>query len=231
MWRKVYSEKFTLATVATAHLCAHCLYRNIDDLLPMSTPSSSTPPPPTNSPTTSSGSPSVSIVVGVVIAVVLILLAPLAWFLIRRHRRIQATAQDSVKFSSGRREVTVDPAHLASRVTPFSVNGNGEPIGPQYNHRPGQGMRVAIRRDDGGWEFSGPSVENTPTTPFSHASMSNCPSPTASTFTSYSYATKDKSRPGDLTTRGYVELDADGLPPPAYNSDLPRPPDAFRSHV
>lgn len=145
------SEKFTLATVATAHLCTHCLYRyaslrgmtaqahnstflrNIDDLLPMSTPSSSTPPPPTNSPTTSSGSPSVSIVVGVVIAVVLILLAPLAWFLIRRHRRIQATAQDSVKFSSGRREVTVDPAHLASRVTPFSVNGNGEPIGPQYS--------------------------------------------------------------------------------------------------
>jgi len=182
----------------------------------MSTPSSSTPSIATSPSVADTGSKSspVPIIVGVIVAVVL-LAAPLAWFLIRRHRRMHASTQEIVNSSTGRREVAVDPAHIAARVTPFAVSGNGEPIGPQFNHRPGQGMRIAIRRDDGGWEFSDPStIGGTPITPFSRASMSNCPSPTAST---YSYAKKDKARPGELTTRGYVETDADGLAPPAYD--------------
>lgn len=81
-------------------------------------------------------------------------------------------------------------------------------------HNPGEAMRVARRREDGGWEFSEPlNIRPVPFTP--EFGSSTCPSPTSSVATSTIFR-KDKKLLGELTTRGYVELDGEGLPPPAY---------------
>ena len=80
-------------------------------------------------------------------------------------------------------------------------------------HRPGEAMRVAHRRDDGGWEFSQPlTIQPVQFTP---ELRSACTSPTSSIATT-TILRKEKKLPGELTTRGYVELDGEGLPPPAY---------------
>lgn len=77
-------------------------------------------------------------------------------------------------------------------------------------HNPGENMRVAYRRSDGGWEF--------------HASDLNLPGasvdlqrePTMALSTR-SHTKEKKLNPGELTTRGYVEHDVEGNPPPAYH--------------
>lgn len=149
----------------------------------------------------------------VVLFVVIFLAALLAWFLIRRRRRVQVDVARPLDHSGGR-ELTVAPSHPAARVTPFSVNLNGEPTGPQFNHQPGQGMRIAHRRDDGGWDFVDPNAPPTPFTAFPSSSRSSL----TSTLASYStFGKKEKLKPGELTTRGFVEADALGLAPPAYN--------------
>ena len=81
-------------------------------------------------------------------------------------------------------------------------------------HNPGENMRVAYRRSDGGWSFHeatpNPSVDlqRVATT-----STMYHPRPSQS-------GTKEKKlRPGELTTRGYVEPDVEGNPPPAYYHD------------
>jgi len=68
-------------------------------------------------------------------------------------------------------------------------------------------MRVARRRSDGGWEFD--DMKPPALTSF------DLPPPSPSPSTSPSYFHKDKL-PGELTTRGYLEQDMDGVPPPAY---------------
>lgn len=75
-------------------------------------------------------------------------------------------------------------------------------------HQPGQNMRVAYRRSDGGWEFT---AEPTPSQSLD----------LTRDLTMYSRTnTKEKKlRPGELTTRGYVEPDVEGNPPPAYYHD------------
>ena len=78
-------------------------------------------------------------------------------------------------------------------------------------HNPGENMRVAFRRSDGGWSFHQPSEP-------SH-SVDLHREPTATTmYTRPNQSTKEtKLRPGELTTRGYVEHDVEGNPPPAYH--------------
>lgn len=71
-------------------------------------------------------------------------------------------------------------------------------------HRPGENMRIATRRSDGGWDFSRP-LDLTPTTV-------NFDTPTTAHFPSR----KDRLFPNEPPTRGYVETDVEGLPPPAY---------------
>ena len=70
-------------------------------------------------------------------------------------------------------------------------------------------MRVAYRRSDGGWSF-----HDTTAVPNQSLDL-------ARDFTTYSRAnTKEKKlTPGELTTRGYVEPDVEGNPPPAYYHD------------
>lgn len=84
-------------------------------------------------------------------------------------------------------------------------------------------MRVAHRREDGGWEFSDPLVIRTPVTPFSEAGSSACPSPTTSVFTTLSTSKKEKKIPGELTTRGYIEPYMLEPAPPAYTRNPSTP--------
>lgn len=70
-------------------------------------------------------------------------------------------------------------------------------------------MRVARRRSDGGWEF------DELTKPRTLASF-DMPPPSPSPSSAPSYCHKEKLLPGDLTTRGYIEHDVYGVPPPAY---------------
>ena len=73
-------------------------------------------------------------------------------------------------------------------------------------------MRVAHRRPDGGWEFT----DMTP----SALSPSFDPAPLSPALSSRTTLLfKDKIRPGDLTTRGYVEHDMDGMAPPIYTEE------------
>ena len=83
-------------------------------------------------------------------------------------------------------------------------------------------MRVARRRSDGGWDFTDPlspfsaSPMTPPRFPYARAeSIYSLQSSAAHSTTSF--IKKDKL-PGELTTRGYVEYDAEGLPPPAYDA-------------
>ena len=78
-------------------------------------------------------------------------------------------------------------------------------------HNPGENMRVAHRRSDGGWSFHA-SEECGP-----GGSVDLQREPTTLTMFSTRTTTKEKKmRPGELTTRGYIEPDVEGNPPPAY---------------
>lgn len=72
-------------------------------------------------------------------------------------------------------------------------------------------MRVARRRSDGGWDFSEPLAITPPSAPFAESLHPAQSSPSNSIF-------KKEKVPGELTTRGYVETDSEGLPPPAYST-------------
>lgn len=76
-------------------------------------------------------------------------------------------------------------------------------------------MRVAYRRSDGGWSFH-QTTEPTPSVDLQReATMS-----TMYSRPNLNPSTKEqKLRPGELTTRGYIEPDAEGIPPPAYYHD------------
>ena len=77
-------------------------------------------------------------------------------------------------------------------------------------HKPGENMRVAYRRSDGGWSFHQPTEPSHSVDLQREATMSTM-------LSRPMQSTKEKKlRPGELTTRGYVEPDADGIAPPAY---------------
>ncbi|KAI0071656.1 hypothetical protein K474DRAFT_1712265 [Panus rudis PR-1116 ss-1] len=158
----------------------------------------------------SAGASTTGLAIGVSISVLLVLTIALAGYVFCRRR--QARKTHGVNIEAGRRETVVDPLSLAARVTPFSPNTTTE--GPRFHHRPGEGMRVATRRSDGGWDFSQPLTLQVPaTSPFAD-SNSVASSPISPISPVYK---KEKVRPGELTTRGFIEVDADGIPPPAYS--------------
>lgn len=78
-------------------------------------------------------------------------------------------------------------------------------------------MRVAHRRADGGWEFTEmPPSALSPSFP-SHTIDPAPLSPALSSRTTLLF--KDKLVPGTLTTRGYIEHDMEGVPPPSYSEE------------
>ncbi|KIP04979.1 hypothetical protein PHLGIDRAFT_129150 [Phlebiopsis gigantea 11061_1 CR5-6] len=159
-----------------------------------------------DSSSTSSGT---AAAVGVTLVVVLALLVGGLLFLYIRRRRAKMGVVQHVE-NAGRHSQVLDRSHPASRVTPWSSDGET----PRFTHRPGEDMRVARRRSDGGWEFS-ESLTIQPV-PFSSELRSACSSPTSSIATT-TFLRKDKKLLGELTTRGYIEMDSEGLPPPAYS--------------
>lgn len=167
--------------------------------------------------------------VGVSVAVVAsLVLCGLLYVYIQRR---QLAAEAAEPENAGRRSQVLDRMHPASRVTPFSP---GQEV-PRFSachcisstlvhtdhiivHYPGEAMRIAHRRSDGGWEFSEPLSIQPP--PFAHDfNGSVCPSPTASIATTTMFSSRKEKQmlPGELTTRGYLEMDGLGLPPPAYS--------------
>ncbi|GJE97350.1 hypothetical protein PsYK624_135660 [Phanerochaete sordida] len=147
--------------------------------------------------------------VGVTVAVVLTLLVGGGVFFYLRRRREGVQAIETG--NAGRRSQVLDRFHPAAKVTPFA--GDGET--PRFTHIPGEDMRVARRRSDGGWEFSEPlSISPAPFAREMH--FTSCPSPTSSIATTTMFSRKEKQYAGDYN-RGYIELDAEGLPPPAYS--------------
>ncbi|KAH9921371.1 hypothetical protein B0H21DRAFT_895350 [Amylocystis lapponica] len=155
----------------------------------------------------SSSSSSTATAIGVSFAlVVLLALCSLAFWLVRRRRR-QRPEPSSATITAFRRDTFVALNHPASRVTPFNSPGRDC---PRFVHQPGENMRVAHRRSDGGWEFSDVIPDNTSTIDLiAHR-------PSLDARSTFSLSHKDKLPPGVLTTRGFLERDADDCPPPAY---------------
>ncbi|EKM53532.1 uncharacterized protein PHACADRAFT_259961 [Phanerochaete carnosa HHB-10118-sp] len=151
--------------------------------------------------------------VGATVAVVLTLLIGGLAFFYFRHKRESAEVMELEQEDAGRCSQVLDRFHPASKVTPFSVDEEA----PRFTHIPGEAMRVAHRRSDGGWEFSEPLTIHPP--PFAHElSNSVCSSPTTSIATTTMFSRKEKHFVGELTTRGYIEIDTEGVPPPAYSA-------------
>jgi len=101
----------------------------------------------------------------------------------------------------------VHPEHPANHVVPFGSPG-GET--PRFVHTPGQNMRIAQRRADGGWDFIDPRGHIAPSI---FDPDSPLPSPSSTIFP----RGKDVGmKLGDMTNREFEELGGIGLPPPAY---------------
>jgi len=108
----------------------------------------------------------------------------------------------------------VPPSHPASHITPFGST----PQRPIFNHKPGSNMRIAHRREDGGWDFSQPGFDSAtlPRTPESAYSADGA-SPTsviASSIWTQNYPVPSKVRE---VNRPPPALTAP--PPPAYSRE------------
>ncbi|TCD63867.1 hypothetical protein EIP91_004882 [Steccherinum ochraceum] len=177
----------------------------------MSTPAQEPAPSASNAPAPApaqqSSNSSTPVAVGVTVGLLLFFaLAALGYFFVYRpyrRRRADVEAQKEAQVGVGKWDV-------ASHVTPF-YPFRGE--GPRFGHNPGENMRVAHRRADGGWDFTDTGSIRATVMPFTDmGSSSTCPSPTTTVFTTVSTSKKEKL-PGELTTRGYIEPEP---APPAY---------------
>ncbi|KDQ56444.1 hypothetical protein JAAARDRAFT_311867 [Jaapia argillacea MUCL 33604] len=114
------------------------------------------------------------------------------------------------------RHTMVASQHPANQITPY-----GSPVAetPRYSHHPGENMRIAQRRPDGGWDFIDPhgplQIPNTQ----DHEPL---PTPTIRTPL-YSNAEASSSNKevamsaGQVTSRGVDDLGDGWAPPPAYS--------------
>ncbi|KAH9925893.1 uncharacterized protein BXZ73DRAFT_91017 [Epithele typhae] len=160
-----------------------------------------------------SDSSGTTLALGISLAVLAFLVfGGLALYFLRRRTRAKKQHGRVADLSSHRRTymVAVDPDHLAARVTPFGVGVNAPHVEvPKFVHNPGENMRVAYRRSDGGWSFQ---AQETPGPSFDLNRE-------LTTSTRLGPSKEKKLHPGELTTRGYVESDVEGNPPPAYDHE------------
>ncbi|KAI0343439.1 hypothetical protein BDW22DRAFT_1169530 [Trametopsis cervina] len=178
---------------------------------------------------------STGVAVGASITVVFVVLLAggLLTIYIRRRTSFARLAEPE-QGDNTRTSVVLERSHPASRVTPFTPARQADVL-PQFNRTPGEDMRIARRRSDGGWEFSSPLPSNILTTYALRPpglrteagrsfATSRCTSPTLSSITLVSAPRNTKEKklaPGELTTRGYVEsvlsmdpdVSVDMLPP------------------
>jgi len=103
--------------------------------------------------------------------------------------------------------------HPAAHITPFGAIGGGYGR-PQYKHKPGSDMRIAVRRPDGAWHFTD---SRTPFTPSGVADLDVVPSPISSATSLISFNSRFPSSKaqGASTTRE------------PYNFKLSAPPTAY----
>ncbi|KAI1783498.1 hypothetical protein LXA43DRAFT_977115 [Ganoderma leucocontextum] len=169
-----------------------------------------------------------ALALGISLAVVgSLVLGGLALYCVRRHLRNKKAQERAEAISSHRRTymVSVDPSHLAARVTPFGVGMNAPDVEvPKFVHTPGENMRVAYRRSDGGWSFH--EAMNQANQAGGSADLQR----NGTKSTMYSRPKDKKLRLGELTTRGYIDSDVEGTPPPAYHDESVFGDDTSNSH-
>ncbi|TFL03774.1 hypothetical protein BDV98DRAFT_590666 [Pterulicium gracile] len=122
-----------------------------------------------DSPTTSPDEHSTSLTtIGLISAVVALILIIFILLLTKRFRgrnKSGATLLPGGTDLPSHRSTVMDPRHPAARITPFSPNASGvrDMPGSQFDYKPGENMRVAMRRPDGAWDFVDPaSTQNSP---------------------------------------------------------------------
>jgi len=151
---------------------------------------SSTHPSPSSASTSSSTAPSTSTSASSIhdanpstdhriLAVVIILGIVGAFLLVYIvHITLQVKRrQDKEKESTGPYQGTLihSDDHPAAQITPFGSVAGGS--GPRFKHKPGEDMRIAIRRPDGAWHFAD---SRTPFTPVGVNELDVVPSPISS---------------------------------------------------
>ncbi|KAJ8697216.1 hypothetical protein PTI98_007014 [Pleurotus ostreatus] len=174
------------------------------------------PPSPSQLSATSSAataeSPSTNdsrvVVLGVVLGIVAAILIAGIIYMTLRFRRKQSDSPDPSKAdhrpgpSYG---TSLSSNHFAARITPFGALGAGgeapqfgeysylsasrhAPIvlAPASAHRPGENMRVAIRRADGGWQFLDQRSPRSPGSFDVHDTPLPSPAPSATSFNTLS---------------------------------------------
>ncbi|EPS94947.1 hypothetical protein FOMPIDRAFT_1025999 [Fomitopsis schrenkii] len=167
-----------------------------------------------------------AIAAGVSVSVIIVVLAIALFFIwyIRRRNNVHVSSKTNQPAFAIKRSTLLDPSHPACHVTPFG--SSGETV--RFVHEPGTNMRVAYRRDDGGWEFSDASPAELTTFDLTGVVQ---PRHSLSGRSTFSFAStmrlgtdkKAQLAAGELTTRGYMERDRDidvdieGNPPPAYS--------------
>ncbi|KAF4563016.1 hypothetical protein EYR40_007267 [Pleurotus pulmonarius] len=153
-------------------------------------PSPSTSPAASSSATAEipSANDSRVVVLGVVLGIVAAILVAGIIYMTLRFRRKQSDSPDLSKedHQSGPSYGTsLSSNHFAARITPFGALGAGGEA-PQFAHRPGENMRVAIRRADGGWQFLDQRSPRSPGSFDVHDTPLPSPAPSATSFNTFS---------------------------------------------
>ena len=167
--------------------------------------------------------------VGVTVTILLLGLLGAAGYVYKRRQGRVARINEP----DGRRSVVLERSHPASRVTPFAA-GYSEPCfrtwtrshgcirkahsrSVHVDHTPGEAMRFARRRSDGGWDFSAPlMISPSGPSPFDSA----CASP-ASPMSPAPWYSRKEVLPPTSTNRALLDVDPFGVAPPAYSPRAP----------
>ncbi|TFK45119.1 hypothetical protein BDQ12DRAFT_674159 [Crucibulum laeve] len=150
-----------------------------------------------------------------------ILVGGIIYMTIRLKRR-QANGAASGPYHG----TVVNEEHPSAQITPFGSPGSET---PQFRHTPGSGMRIAIRRPDGAWQFGD---HRAPFTPSGVSDIDVMPStPSSLTFSlqlknnSRTRLTKaDEVKAARDFNKAYdrdldVEIGPNVMPPPAYGHE------------
>ncbi|KAF9561874.1 hypothetical protein CPC08DRAFT_707058 [Agrocybe pediades] len=112
----------------------------------------------------------VVVVLGIVGA---FLIAFIIWLTLRVKRR-ESSGENLGPYQG----TLIQDAHPAADITPFGAVGHvSSAKGPRYKHKPGEDMRIAVRRPDGAWHFTD---SRTPFTPTGVKEIDVTPSPISS---------------------------------------------------
>ncbi|KIY61421.1 hypothetical protein CYLTODRAFT_447710 [Cylindrobasidium torrendii FP15055 ss-10] len=158
---------------------------------------------------------------GLIMAVLGIVLVGVIMYCTRRFQKKKAAEAEAAGEADKSIE-TLESGHPARRITPFWASTQVNPAGdgPRFVHVPGADMRIALRRDDGSWQFESPRAGFNP-----EGVAEAVPSPTTSSHTRTASRTSahmlGSTKGGFSRKKGFeseyeFEPAPDVLPPPAY---------------